>query len=132
MNENDPLHLNVNPSEVHNREDYLKVWARHPEVEVTVIRQDGGCNHEMGDSFTYKTHRDRPDGICTSAHHVFQLYLWRVALGFPCCPTWGPDDGSVYHVHCPKPNGTVWEMRRKTGAVQPASAANSRPAGDSR
>jgi uncharacterized repeat protein (TIGR04076 family) len=119
MGNNEPLHLNVNTDDVHTRDDYLAVWARHPEVEATVIRQDDGCKHEIGDTFTYKTHRDRPEGICTSADHVFQPYLWRVAMGFPRCPPWGPEDRSVYHVHCPAPNGTVWELRRKDPSSQP-------------
>ena len=89
------------------------MWDRIPEVEVKMIERKGGCFHEIGDTFTYRNHTDRPEELCASVHHVFNLYLWRVALGFPCCPPWGPDDRGIYHIHCPAPNGTVWQLKRK-------------------
>ena len=114
MSDSKPLYLNIDLDNVQTYEEYKEVWDRIPEVEVKMIERKGGCFHEIGDTFTYRNHTDRPEELCASVHHVFNLYLWRVALGFPCCPPWGPDDRGIYHIHCPAPNGTVWELKRKT------------------
>ena len=118
MKDTEPLRLNVNPKEIHTYEEYTKVWDRIPPVEVTLIERKGGCKHEVGDSFIYKNHRDRPPEICASIHHVLELYLWRAALGFPSCAPWEPDDHSIYRVHCPAVNGSVWELKRKINSSQ--------------
>ena len=91
--------------------DYKKqVWGKLAPVLVTMVEQEEPCpHHRTGDSFLYKNHYDKPKGICSALHYVFQLYLLRASIGFP---SWEEDDPSVYRIHCPDKKGTVWEMRR--------------------
>ena len=118
------IQVNVDLSEIRTRSDYRKVWAGIPAVEAINISDNESCQHAEGVRFFYRNHYDKPDGICTALHHVFQLYVWRAALGFP---SWEPDDPSVFRIHCPAKKGTVWELRRVEG---PASEAGS-PSEDS-
>ncbi len=101
-----------------NRKDYLDSWARVSPIVVRMVRKDGKCNHELGDTFHLKNPYDKPPGLCTALQHVLDLYTWRVALVFPSSEE---DDESVYRLHCPSKNGTVWEMS-KADAGEPLKA----------
>jgi uncharacterized repeat protein (TIGR04076 family) len=74
-----------------------------------MIEKNEECKHNLGDVFVYKNPYDKPQGVCTALLHVLDLYIWRVALGFP---SWEETDCKVYRVHCPDKLGTVWEMRK--------------------
>ncbi len=64
----------------------------------------------LGDVFYYEHPYSRPKEVqCHALLHVLELYIWRVALGFP---SWESDDSSVYRKHCPAKKGTVWEVRK--------------------
>ena len=102
------LELNIKPDEVKSYSDYKQVWARIPPVETRNIANNEKCKHAEGDTFVYKNHYDKPNGICEALHYVLQLYVWRAALGFP---SWEPDDPRVYRIHCPAKKGTVCELR---------------------
>jgi uncharacterized repeat protein (TIGR04076 family) len=103
------LDLGVDFRQIRCYADYKQVWKRLYPVRVTMIAKDEPCPyHDIGDTFIYKSHYDKPKGICSALHHVVQLYVLRTSLGFP---SW-EDDPSVYRVRCPEKNGTTWEMRR--------------------
>ena len=72
-----------------------------------MVAKDGQCRHALGDRLIYRTPYDRPEGICHALLHVLDLYVWRVALGFPSC---NEHDRRTYRIHCPDATGTVWEM----------------------
>lgn len=91
------------------RPDYLKKWEQLSPIEVKMIKQDGKCNHQMGDTFYFKNPYDKPQDLCTALLHVLDLYTWRVELGFA---SWEDGDEDVYRIHCPSKNGTVWEMKK--------------------
>jgi len=103
------LQLNIDPDEIRSRSDYEEVWTRITPVEAVNISTNEKCKHAEGDTFIYENHYDKPEGICSALHHVFQLYVWRASLGFP---SWEPDDPRVYRIHCPAKKGTVWELRK--------------------
>ncbi|KPJ76524.1 MAG: hypothetical protein AMJ54_11410 [Deltaproteobacteria bacterium SG8_13] len=108
MDSDGPLDLGVDPGTIRSFEDYQAVWRRLSGVRARMIEKNEQCRHSIGDSFDYANHYDKPAGICTALHHVFQLYLWRVSVGFP---SW-EDDSTVYKIHCPDKKGTVWELIR--------------------
>jgi hypothetical protein len=119
MDHREWLQLNINPDDIRSRSDYKEIWKRIPPVTATNIVENEKCQHRLGETFTYANHYDKPNGICTALHHVFQLYVWRASLGFP---SWEPDDSRVYRIHCPAKKGTVWELRRSkdpTAAEKP-------------
>jgi uncharacterized repeat protein (TIGR04076 family) len=91
------------------RNAYLKQWDQLSAIEVTMVRKDGKCPHNVGDTFVYENPYERPQGLCHALVHVLDLYTWRVVLGFP---SWEADDETVYRIHCPSKTGTVWEMRK--------------------
>lgn len=109
MDDRERLQLNINLEEIRSRSDYKEVWTRIAPVEAVNISTNEKCKHAEGDTFIYKNHYDKPEGICSALHHVFQLYIWRASLGFP---SWEPDDPRVYRIHCPAKKGTVWELRK--------------------
>ena len=93
------------------RKDYLKEWEKLSPIVATMTTKNGRCDHELGDSFYFRNPYDRPKGLCYALWHVLQFYAWRVDLDFP---SWEPDDGNIYRIHCPCETGTVWEMKRTT------------------
>ena len=88
--------------------DYKAVWKKLAAVQAKMIEKNEQCRHGIGDRFVYENHYDKPAGICHALHHVLQLYIWRVSIGFP---SW-EDDPAVYRIHCPDKKGTVWELVR--------------------
>ena len=102
------LDLGIDHAAIRSYADYKEVWKRLAAVRATMIEKNEECRHNISDSFVYKNHYDRPAGICSAIHHVLQLYLWRVAVGFP---SW-ENDPAVYRIHCPDKKGTVWELKR--------------------
>ena len=102
------LDLGIDHNAIRSYDDYKELWKRLAGVRATMIEKKEECQHNISDSFVYKNHYDKPAGICSALHHVFQLYLWRVSTGFP---SW-EDDPSVYRIHCPDKKGTVWELKR--------------------
>jgi uncharacterized repeat protein (TIGR04076 family) len=95
--------------------EYAELWRRCGPIRIEMIEKAGKCEHVLGDAFFYRDPYVRPQGVCTALLHVLDLYLWRVALGFP---SWEKDDRRVYRVHCPSKTGTVWEMKRVDQAEQ--------------
>ena len=108
MEPSSPLDLGIDPETVRSYDDYKNVWKRISAVRAQMVEKNEQCRHDIGDSFVYSNHYDKPDGICPALHHVFQLYLLRVSIGFP---SW-EDDPAVYRIHCPDKQGTVWELTR--------------------
>ena len=108
----DQLHvdLGVDFGAIHSYEDYKRVWRSLCPIQATMVEQHEECQHNVGETFHYENHYDKPQGICSALHHVLQLYLWRVSVGFP---SW-EDDPAVYRIHCPDKKGTVWELKRST------------------
>ena len=94
-----------------DRPAYLDEWKRLSPIIIKMTRKDGLCNHEPGQVFCFRNPYERPRGICAALWHVVEFYAWRVEMGFP---SWEPDDGSTYRLHCPCETGTVWEMRKAT------------------
>lgn len=101
-----PLDLGIDFASVGDVGD---VWARIPRVEIEMVEQHEKCKHCLGDKFVYETPYVRPAGVCTALLHVIDLYVWRVALGFP---SWYPEDRGTHFIHCPDRKGTVWAVRR--------------------
>ena len=92
-----------------SREAYARAWRSTGPLEITMVEQAGECAHRVGDRFTYETPYRKPQGVCAALLHVLDLYTWRAALGFP---SWEADDTTVYRIHCPSKNGSVWELRK--------------------
>ncbi len=105
----DHLDLDIDFGAIQSHADYKAVWEKLAGIRATMIEKNEQCQHNVGDAFFYGNHYDKPAGICSALHHVLQLYLWRVSVGFP---SW-EDDPSVYRLHCPDKKGTVWELRRE-------------------
>jgi len=84
------------------RPDYLDKWDELSRIEVKMIKQEGKCNHKLGDTFYFKNPYDKPRDLCNALLHVLDLYTWRVVLGFP---SWEADDENVYRIHCPSKKG---------------------------
>jgi len=100
------LPLAAQPS---SRDEYKTLWGKCGPLEIQMVGKTGRCNHDVGDSFRYEHPYARPTGACPALLHVLDLYTWRVALGFP---SWEADDPTVYRIHCPSKNGSVWELRK--------------------
>jgi uncharacterized repeat protein (TIGR04076 family) len=109
MDSSDYLDLDINFSEIKSFEDYNQIWEKLVPVKVTMTEKNEQCRHKLADSFVYRNHYDKPEGICSALHHVLQLYILRASLGFP---SWEKDPGT-YKIHCPDKKGTVWEIRRQ-------------------
>ena len=101
--------LDLNIPEIKNYEEYKELWNKISPVEIKMIEKYEDCKHDSGDTFIYKNPYKRPDNVCFALLHVLDLYIWRVALGFP---SWEEDDKSIFRIHCPDKLGTVWQMRR--------------------
>ncbi|MDP4146893.1 MAG: hypothetical protein Q8936_20875 [Bacillota bacterium] len=90
-------------------EEYKNLWEGLGPIEIKMIEKYEECKHKLGDVFIYKNPYEKPQGVCTALLHVLDLYIWRVALGFP---SWEEDNCKVYRIHCPDKKGTVWEIRK--------------------
>ena len=95
-----------------NNEQYEEIWETTGPLEIKMIEKTGKCEHELEDTFYYRTPYDKPEGVCVALLHVLDLYTWRAALSFP---SWESDDRTVFRIHCPSKGGTVWELRKVTG-----------------
>lgn len=91
------------------RKDYLDKWKKLSPIVVKMIKKDGKCKHELGDTFYFRNPYEKPKGLCNALLHVLDLYTWRVELGFP---SWEKDNENIYRIHCPAKKGTVWEMQK--------------------
>ena len=105
------IDLNLDLSEIKNIEDYRALWQRMGKIEIKMVEQHEECKHHLGETFSYETPYQKPANVCNALLHVLDLYIWRVALGFP---SWNEDNWAVHKIHCPDPKGTVWEMRKIT------------------
>ena len=104
-----------------SRSEYLGLWDKAGPLEIRMVAQTGKCNHRLHDTFRYETPYKKPQGLCAALLHVADLYTWRVALGFP---SWEADDPTIYRIHCPSKNGTVWELRKMDSGGRDDSAKN--------
>jgi uncharacterized repeat protein (TIGR04076 family) len=102
------LSLGIDLGGIGDYRAYRDFWHRLPMIEARMVEKNEDCRHSLGDSIVFENPYDRPAGICHALCHVFQLYLWRLSLGFP---SWNAEDRSVYRLHCPDAKGTVWELK---------------------
>lgn len=110
MEESGILGLGIDPSSIPDYAAYKELWKRLPRLEAVMVEKNEECRHSLGEVLAFENPYDRPQGICHALWHVFQLYLWRTALGFP---SWNAADHSVYLLHCPDAKGTVWELKAR-------------------
>ena len=108
MSNFDRLGLGIDFSSINSYEDYRQIWDKLAPVQIKMVEKNEQCKHDLGDTFLYKTHYDKPDDLCYALSHVVELYILRASIGFP---SW-EEDPSVYRIHCPDKKGTVWEIRR--------------------
>jgi len=101
--------LGIDVSEIKNHAQYRECWKKLGRLEIKMIEKHEECKHSLGDTFVYETPYARPVGVCPALLHVLDLYTWRAVFGFP---SWNPDDRRVHKLHCPDPQGTVWELRK--------------------
>jgi uncharacterized repeat protein (TIGR04076 family) len=90
-------------------EEYKKIWGEMRPIQIEMLEKNEQCKHNLGDKFIYKNPYEKPQGVCTALLHVLDLYIWRVALGFP---SWEDDNCKIYKIHCPDKKGTVWEIKK--------------------
>jgi uncharacterized repeat protein (TIGR04076 family) len=91
---------------------YKKLWKNLGPIEIKMVEKNEKCRHNLGDTFYYEHPYSPPKEVkCHALLHVLELYIWRVALGFP---SWESDDRTVHRIHCPAKKGTVWEVRKIT------------------
>jgi uncharacterized repeat protein (TIGR04076 family) len=102
------LSLGVDFAGIGDHEAYRDFWKRMPRIEARMVEKNEECRHALGEIIVFDDPYARPEGICHALCHVFQLYLWRLSLGFP---SWNGADRSVYRLRCPDAAGTVWELR---------------------
>ena len=103
------IDLNIDPALIKDHGDYQELWKKIGRIEVRMVEQHEECRHRPGDTFIYENPYVKPAGVCGALLHVFDLYTWRTALGFP---SWNAENRKVFRIHCPDPNGTVWEMKK--------------------
>ncbi|MBN1525419.1 MAG: TIGR04076 family protein [Spirochaetales bacterium] len=103
------IELDIDYSAIKTHKDYQDCWNKLDRLEIKMVKKDGECRHREGDAFFYDSPYMRPQGVCPALLHVIDLYTWRSVLGFP---SWNSDDRKVFRLHCPDPEGTVWELRR--------------------
>jgi uncharacterized repeat protein (TIGR04076 family) len=101
--------LDIKIGKIKTHKEYQETWNRISKIQITCIKKNEECKHSVGDSFIYETPYEKPKNVCNGLLHVLDLYIWRVALGFP---SWNEKDHNVYCLHCPDPKGTVWEMKK--------------------
>ena len=90
-------------------EEYKEMWGMIGPIQIKMIEKIGTCRHSLGDVLFYNNPYDKPN-VCTALLHVLDLYIWRVALGFP---SWEADNRSIYRIHCPSKKGTIWELSKR-------------------
>jgi uncharacterized repeat protein (TIGR04076 family) len=105
----DILDLNIDVCSIKSHEDYRALWNRLGKIEIKMVEKNEECKHNLGDTFIYENPYQKPDGVCNALLHVLDLYIWRVALGFP---SWNSEDRKIHRIHCPDAKGTVWEVRK--------------------
>jgi uncharacterized repeat protein (TIGR04076 family) len=108
MDRGDTLDLGIATDKIRSHEDYRKIWEKIAPVEVKMIEKNERCKHDLGESYVYRNHYERPKDLCPALAHVLDLYIFRVSIGFP---SW-EDDPLVHKIHCPDKKGTVWQLRR--------------------
>lgn len=84
-------------------------WDGAGPLELRMVERYGTCSHEVGARIRIAHPNEPLTGLCPAMAIVANAYLWRAALGFP---SWEADDRSVYRLHCPSRNGSVWELRK--------------------
>ncbi len=102
------LTLDLDTAGIADYTAYRDLWKRLPKLEAILIEKNEECRHTLGETILFDSPYDHPEGICHALYHVFQLYLWRAALGFP---SWNTENHAVYRLHCPDAKGTVWELK---------------------
>lgn len=103
------IDLNIDVEEIKDHTHYRELWTKIGRIEIRCVEKNEECKHNVGDSFIYENPYKRPQGVCEALLHVLDLYVWRVALGFP---SWNSENRKIFKLHCPDPRGTVWEMRK--------------------
>jgi uncharacterized repeat protein (TIGR04076 family) len=109
MDRDNIIDLNIDVGAVRNHDDYRALWKKIGRIEIRMVEKHEECRHKLDDVFIYEDPYNRPAGVCSALLHVLDLYVWRVALGFP---SWNGEDRKVHKIHCSDPKGTVWEMRK--------------------
>ncbi len=109
MGTQDLLDLNIDIANIKNHQDYQALWHKLGKIEIKMVEKNEECKHNVGDTFIYENPYQKPLGVCNALLHVLDLYIWRVALGFP---SWNEENYKVHKIHCPDPKGTVWEIRK--------------------
>jgi uncharacterized repeat protein (TIGR04076 family) len=109
MPDEEIIDLNIDVKKITEHAQYKKLWSRIGKIEIKCVEKNEECKHNVGDVFIYKNPYERPAGVCVALLHVLDLYVWRVALGFP---SWNGTDRKIHKLHCPDPKGTVWEMKK--------------------
>ena len=109
MDHDKNIDLNIDMDAIKNHKDYQELWTRIGRIEITMVEKNEECRHNLGDTFIYENPYKKPEGVCGALLHVLDLYIWRVAFGFP---SWNSGNRRVFRLHCPDPKGTVWEMRK--------------------
>jgi uncharacterized repeat protein (TIGR04076 family) len=115
MNKKDLIDLNIDIDSIKSHQDYQALWQKIGKIEIKMVEKHEECKHNVGDTFIYENPYQKPAGVCNALLHVLDLYIWRVALGFP---SWNEEDYMVHKIHCPDPKGTVWEMRKITNEIK--------------
>ena len=103
------IDLQIDIEKIKNHEDYQKLWSKLGKIEIKCVEKNEECRHKIGDTFIFENPYKRPLGLCEALLHVLDLYLWRVALGFP---SWNSENRKIFKIHCPDAKGTVWEMKK--------------------
>ena len=108
MNDNS-IDLGIDLEKIKNHKQYRELWAKIGKIEIKCIEKNEECKHNINDIFIYENPYKRPQEVCEALLHVLDLYVWRAALGFP---SWNSENRKIFKLHCPDPNGTVWEMKK--------------------
>lgn len=109
MHDNKTIDLNIDVEKIKSHKQYREIWTKIGRIEIRCVEKNEECKHSIGDTFVYENPYKRPDGVCEALSHVLDLYVWRVALGFP---SWNSENRKIFKLHCPDPNGTIWEMKK--------------------
>lgn len=109
MRKDERIDLNCDVSEIRSHKEYRDLWKEMGRIEVRCLEKYEECRHAAGDVFVYEKPYKRPREACEALLHVFDLYTWRVAFGFP---SWNSENRKIFRLHCPDPKGTVWEMKK--------------------